>query len=122
MSIYNVDMFHFATGGLGQLGDKELNYLSVVQIFSAIGTFIVPAFLMNWIQRNKQVYFNLKFEKDGFRYLLVILLMVFFNPFFEWTIMLNEQMKLPVWLKSIEEWMRAKEDQTEILTQAFLSR
>lgn len=122
MSIYNVDMFHFATGGLGQLGDKELNYLSVVQIFSAIGTFIVPAFLMNWIQRNKQVYFNLKFEKDGFRYLLVILLMVFFNPFFEWTIMLNEQMKLPVWLKSIEEWMRTKEDQTEILTQAFLSR
>ena len=120
--IYHVDLFHFATGNLTQLTDKELNYLSMVQIFSAIGTFIVPAFLMNWMQRNRQVYFSLKFEKDGLRYLLVIFLMIFFNPFFEWTIMLNEQMKLPVWLKSVEEWMRAKEDQTEILTQAFLSR
>jgi len=121
-AIYGTTVLQLAANGFENLQDKELNFLSIAQIFSAIGTFVVPALLLNRLERNHQPYFNLNFNSNWKLYLIVILLMMVYTPFFEWTIILNEQLKLPDFMSGITEWMRAKEDETATLTNALLSR
>lgn len=122
IGIYGSEILGSISHGFEHLGEKELNFFSLSQIFSAIGTFIVPAFLLNRIERNKTPYFNLSFPKEPKTYLFVIFIVFVYAPFFEWTILLNEQMKLPEFLSGVERWMRLKEDETSMLTNALLSR
>ncbi|MEH6304723.1 CPBP family intramembrane glutamic endopeptidase [Olivibacter sp. CPCC 100613] len=104
------------------LTEDELNFISLSQIFSAVGTFVVPALLLNRIERNKKAYFDLSLGSDVKHYALIFLLMLMFTPFFEITILLNERMHFPDFMKSVEHWMREKEDETGALTNALLSR
>lgn len=121
-AIYGTTVLQMLGNGFDKLQDSELNFLSIAQIFSAIGTFVLPALLLNRIERNNKPYFNLNFNSNWRLYLIVILLMMVYAPFFEWTIILNEQLKLPDFMSGIREWMRAKEDETAALTNALLSR
>ena len=52
--------------------------------------------------------------------LLVAALMACSLPVIEWLAIWNQQMVLPEWLKPLEDWMRAKEDEATRLTLAFL--
>lgn len=105
-----------------QLTDDQLNFISIAQIFSATGTFIVPALLLNRIEKNSAAYFDLKLPAKAVLFLFVLGIMIAYAEFFEWTIFLNEQMKFPSFLKEVEQWMRNKEDETAVLTNALLSR
>lgn len=120
--IYGMEVLHIGLGNFDNLGTKELNFISLSQIFSAIGTFIVPAILLKSIEKNQKPYFDFSFSgKSGF-FFLVILIMVSSAPFFEFTVYLNEQMQLPSFLKGLEDWMRVKEDEMAALTKALLTR
>ncbi len=122
MLIFGSDVMQIGYKGFSNLTEDELNFISVSQIFSATGTFVVPALLLNRIEKNSKPYFTLSFPTDAKLYALIFLLMLALYPFFELTILLNEQMHLPDFMKGIEQWMRRKEDETNVLTHAFLSR
>lgn len=53
-------------------------------------------------------------------YAMAIVLFVVFMPFLNSCIALNAEMQLPEYLKGVEDWMRASEEQAEQLTLAFL--
>jgi len=120
--LFGRDVLQIGAKGFTGLTADELNFISISQIFSAIGTFVIPSLLLNRIEKNNRPYFDLSFKPNVKLYALVLLLMVVFSPFFEITILLNEQMHLPDFMKNIEQWMREKEDETGALTNAFLSR
>ncbi|WP_345233701.1 CPBP family intramembrane glutamic endopeptidase [Olivibacter ginsenosidimutans] len=120
--VYGGYAFQIFASGFSDLNEKALNLLSIIQIFSALGTFVIPALLLNRIERRRKPLFNLQVKADWRLYALVVLLMFVYAPFFEWTIVLNEQLKLPDALHGVEQWMRAKEDQTGVITNALLSR
>ena len=119
---YGKETISITGANFEQLTDNQLNFISIVQIFSATGTFIVPALILNRIEKNKQPYFDLKMPSNTVLFLLVLGIMIAYSEFFEWTIFLNEQMKFPSFLKGVEHWMRDKEDETTALTNALLSR
>ncbi len=119
---YGKETIAIAGANFKQLTDNQLNFISIAQIFSAIGTFIIPALVLNGIEKNKQPYFDLKMPSKTGLFLFVLGIMIAYSEFFEWTIFLNEQMKFPSFLKGVEHWMRNKEDETTALTNALLSR
>jgi membrane protease YdiL (CAAX protease family) len=119
---YGKETISIAGANFKQLTDNQLNFISIVQIFSAIGTFIIPALVLNRIEKNRQPYFDLKMPSKTGLFLFVLGIMIGYSEFFEWTIFLNEQMKFPSFLKEVEHWMRNKEDETTALTNALLSR
>lgn len=115
-SIYGLKpLFELSSGKNG-----SLDFLRLVQIFSSFGMFILPA------------YFFAKFESvNGITYLslvrapiilaaLTILIMFSFGPMLEYSLELNKGMKLPGFLKGLEEWMLLKETQMEVLTKQLL--
>ncbi len=77
---------------------------------TSIGTFLVPALALAWTEKIKIRKFygfgKLKFDVV----LYVFALFLFSIPFMEWVIELNQNMHLPSFLKSVEDWMRKAED------------
>jgi len=53
-------------------------------------------------------------------YFFSLMLFVILIPFLQWTIAINEQMTLPDWLSSVENWMRSMEEQLARQTESFL--
>jgi len=122
IGLYGSEILSMVANGFSHLNEKELNFISLSQIFSATGTFVFPALLLNRIERNKEPYFNLSFSSKKSAYLFVVGIILAYAPFFELTILINEHMKLPEFMSGIEKWMRIKEDETGLLTNALLSR
>jgi len=89
---------------------KYIDGLKVIQILSSIGTFILPPMALALTERKKVSEFY-SFKKP--RVLLIILvlsIMIVSMPFMEWTVLLNQKMVLPDFLKAVEEWMKEKEE------------
>eukprot|EP01132_Coremiostelium_polycephalum_P011462 gene11462-14044_t len=95
---------------------KYLNGLKIFQILSSIGLFLLPPIALAWEQSGAlKSFYGFGKPKIGFLF-LVFLIMVCAMPFMEWTALTNQKMAFPGFLKSIEEWMRAKEDQAMKMT------
>lgn len=111
------DLFKFLSGDL--LANLALTKL--IQIFASIGMFVIPAILFARIEgRNWQSYLRLNPFLPVF-FVLTFLLMFFSVPILELSVDLNKSMKLPDFLRGVEEWMRIKEDQTAELTKQLLT-
>ncbi len=96
--------------------------LKLLQLFSAIGLFLIPPFLYAIIVAKKpfqELQLN-KLTKPA-NLLLVIVLMVLSTPFLSWVIELNASMSLPDFMAGIEQWMKQSEEQAAELTKAFLT-
>ena len=114
--IYGNEVLH----GL-KTGDFTLPVLKIIQLCSSTGTFIFPAFLFAKQQHvGVFKYLDLRGRLDLRLIVLAIVILYIFTPFIDWTILANQRMKLPGFLKGIESWMRAKEDQIALLTKQFL--
>ncbi len=88
---------------------RYLDGFKIIQIFSSVGTFIVPPLFLAYTQRRK-VWHYYDFNKPaGKLLLLVFLVMIFSMPFMEFTALMNQKMALPGFLKSVEQWMKEKE-------------
>lgn len=119
---YGQDALVISGGNFNNLNTNQLNFISIAQIFSATGTFVIPALILNKIEKNNKPYFNFEMPSKSKLFLFVLAIMIAYSEFFEWTIFLNEQMKFPSFLKDVGHWMRNKEDETTALTNALLSR
>ena len=103
----------------GDLSNLPLTKL--VQIFSSIGTFIIPALIFSRLEsRNWKGY--LKFNSTFLiLFILTVVIMYFSTPLAELSVEINQSMKLPAFLSDIEGWMRRQEDQMAELTRQLLT-
>jgi membrane protease YdiL (CAAX protease family) len=99
----------------------NITKLKIIQIGSAIGLFLLPPLFLALTERIKISEFY-DWKKPVLPMLgLVFLLMLFSFPLTELTGLINQKMTLPDFLKPIEAWMRAKEDEAMQMTIAFLT-
>jgi membrane protease YdiL (CAAX protease family) len=91
----------------------DLKYRPALQILlfaQSVGLFLIPPILLA-ITEGKKVngFYGLRLPR--FKLIaIVIIIMVVSTPLMEWSTMVNQQMKLPNFLKGLEEWMRRSED------------
>jgi len=114
--IYGLSIFTELSGQ----GTSNINSLKIIQFFSATGTFIFPAVMFARQESDPLSY--LKLNSPFKLNLLIAAVVIFFvfTPFFEWTIVWNEGMKLPPFLNDLEVWMRNKEDELAVMTKQLL--
>lgn len=96
--------------------------LKVAQIISAIGTFIIPAFLFAFlVTRKRTLFLGIKQKPFAATLLITIVLMVFALPVINWLAEINSHLDLPDSMSGIENWMRSSEAKAGELTRAFLA-
>ncbi|WP_342329966.1 CPBP family intramembrane glutamic endopeptidase [Pedobacter sp. FW305-3-2-15-E-R2A2] len=99
------------------------NFVMVNRVLISLqqmGLFLVPALFLALGERKKMtVFYNFRSPKLTLL-LLTIALMAASMPLMEFSMQLNQKMALPEFLKSIEEWMKSKEDGAMATTEALL--
>jgi membrane protease YdiL (CAAX protease family) len=120
VGIYGVKVFT-DPGLLMSSLPENITKLKIIQIGSAIGLFLLPPLFLALTERIKISQFY-DWKKPVLPMLgLVFLLMLFSFPLTELTGLINQKMTLPDFLKPLEAWMRAKEDEAMQMTIAFLT-
>ncbi len=101
--------------------DRSIGFIKFYQIVNQIGIFILPAVFYTYFVSSKPVEYLLLNRSPKLIRLLVGGLVIYtvlpFNGFLD---ELNKNMSLPEYLSGIETWMKDKEEQARILTEAFL--
>lgn len=98
-----------------------ISLLKYFQVTQSIGLFIIPAFLAGYFfERNSLRYLHADRTSNSGIFLIAFLLMFVSLPFINWLVSVNEMMKLPGYLKGLEDWMKNAEDQAGKLTDTFL--
>ncbi len=96
--------------------------LKFFQILQTIGMFILPPLVLAWSLDDRPLHYLQLGRKPGWIILLVVCAIILAGgPLIEWSSMVNQQLVLPSWMSSLEEWMRSSEDQATEITKAFLS-
>ena len=103
-------------------GDPRLiDGFKVIQIFSSIGTFVLPGIALAWTEKQKVTSFYGFKSPKLITLILVLLIMIVSMPLMEWTAIWNQKMVLPEFLKGIEQWMKEKEDAATKATISLLT-
>ena len=115
--------YGFSPSSFNNLGDPNIiEGMKMLQLFSAIGLFIVPPLAYGLLASKKPLKtLSLGTLNKPINYLLIAVFMVVLTPFLSWVIELNANMVLPDFLSGVEEWMRDEERKGQRLTKAFLT-
>lgn len=115
-SVYGLKaLFNPESGAPGSLG-----FMRLIQIFSSFGMFVVSAVIFakteskDWLSYLKLKHFYIVLA------LLTIVIMLSFGPLLELSSELNKSMKLPGFLKELEDWMLSQEQKMAELTKQLL--
>jgi len=97
---------------------KLLQYFQVIQSF---GLFIFPALLAGYLFEGSSIrYLRIGKPTKWLAYFFTLLLMLTSLPLINWMVSVNDLMKLPDFLKGLEDWMKAAEEEAAKLTDAFM--
>lgn len=99
-----------------------LEGLKFFQLLNSIGLFIIPPIVYALITKKKvcSALALHRFSKP-INWLLIFIIMVVASPFMSWIVEVNEQMSLPEFMSSIEQWMKQSEESAAEITKAFLT-
>ncbi|MCX6267490.1 MAG: CPBP family intramembrane metalloprotease [Bacteroidetes bacterium] len=98
---------------------RLLQYFQVIQSF---GLFIIPSLLAGYLfERSSARYLSIDKPSRFPVYLLTLILMFASLPFINWMVTANEAIKLPGFLKNMEDWMKSTEEAAAKLTEAFMN-
>jgi membrane protease YdiL (CAAX protease family) len=96
--------------------------LKYLQIIQSISLFILPALFAGFFfGGNTGNYLGMNKLATGRIFLATILIIFVSLPIINWATSLNEMIKLPDFLKGIEDWMKETEEKAAGLTEAFLN-
>lgn len=96
--------------------------MRLLQLISAIGTFLFPALALAWLcSSNPKEYLSIGKMPKGHILLLTFLCVFLLTPSISLTGLLNKQMELPSFMEPIESWMRSQEETAEQLTLKLLA-
>lgn len=106
---------------LDMIDGAQLGLLKFMQIAQSIGVFVLPAFIFAYLVSSKprqylQLHHLPSLQSVGLVFMMLLVALPFVNVVGQW----NSEMVLPSWMGGIEEWMRAQEDQAEVITKLFL--
>lgn len=94
----------------------------IVQLFSAVGTFLFPAFALAWVGSTHPREFLSIGPVPHVKLLVLTALSIFLlSPTISLLGLLNQQMELPSFLAPVEAWMREQEASAEAITQMLLA-
>lgn len=120
-SLYGIDLMNDASAYDKGTHPGIVGALRLLQCFAAMGTFIVPAFLAAFLfSPNVLPYLGLDKKITAPVAGLVFLLLLISIPFINWLSFINQGLQLPASLKSVEEWMKASEEQALRITRLLL--
>ncbi|OFY93731.1 MAG: hypothetical protein A3K10_01295 [Bacteroidetes bacterium RIFCSPLOWO2_12_FULL_31_6] len=96
--------------------------LKMMQLISSIGSFIIPPLLIAHFSSNNLFSYLAIRKSDNMLLLLVItfLLIIISQPIINFTANINSHLVLPEFMNGVEQWMKQKEDEAAMLTEAFL--
>ncbi len=98
-----------------------LPILRMIQTFSAIGTFILPPFVIAYLFSEKPTeYLGIDRKPTAITAIYLVLAMIIITPAINYLGEMNAHLHLPGFLKSVEDWMRESEDKAAVLTKKFL--
>lgn len=120
--IYGIDPFADA-GALADLSNPlVLSAMKVLQVFStALGMFLVPALVTAFLFSHQPArYLHIGAIPKLTEILLVVVLIFSVAPLINLIYEFNKMLQLPEFMSGVEAWIRAKEDEMEKLTLAFL--
>lgn len=96
--------------------------MRLMQLISAIGTFLFPALAVAWLCSPAPAeYLRMKKSPDIKILFLVLVSMFLMSPSISLTALLNKQLVLPSFMAPVENWMRAQETLAEQLTSMLLA-
>lgn len=96
--------------------------MRMMQLISAIGTFLFPALMTAWLcSSDAEDYLCVRRGVDAKDLLLVLVSMILLSPTITLTALWNKQMVLPSFMAAVEAWMQAQEMLAEQLTETLLS-
>lgn len=100
----------------------NIGILKFFQVLQTIGMFILPPVILAFSLDN-QPYRYLQMDRipSMVSLGLVAAVILVSGPLIEWFALINQQLVLPSWLSSLENWMRNSEDQAGEITKAFLA-
>ena len=97
-------------------------YYRLIQVFSAVGTFLVPALLFSFSSTRGWFRYLAadKVPANGRLFLYILLLSFFLIPLVGYVAYLNEQLRLPEAFASIEQWMQEQEEANNHVLEVIL--
>jgi uncharacterized protein len=121
MATYGINMMEMQN----LLSDPEtpmsISILKIVQTFSAIGTFLIPPFILAYLFDGRpSSYLSLDKKSSVTSFVIVTIAMLAATPFINFLGEINSHMHLPGFMRGVEEWMKEAEDKAALLTKAFL--
>ncbi len=97
--------------GREEMSGSDRLILLLLQLFDAMALFVaVPLVYIVFYERKAIGVLSPIPLKDGLELMWAILLVPAFAPFMEQIITWNKEVDLPIWMDSIEQWARSKED------------
>jgi uncharacterized protein len=119
--IYGISMADIPVLITDYTNPAAIPILKFFQTATAIGTFIVPVLLLGWLFDEKPMtYLSLDKKPTLNSALFIIPAVLIAIPLINYLGELNSMMKLPSFMKGMEDWMKASEDNAAGLTEAFL--
>jgi len=103
------------------LAGKDATSLRLMMFISQLGTFVFSSFFLAYLFSDNALTY-LKF-RSGISWkvaIYIVLSMIVVLPFLNFTVWVNEAMKLPEWMKPLEEWMVEAEKMAKELTDSIL--
>lgn len=95
--------------------------MRLLQLISALGTFLLPTLLTAWTcSERPEEYLSIRKVSDARLWPLVFACVVLLSPTISLLSLLNEQMRLPAFMAPVEEWMRAQEELMKQMTEILI--
>lgn len=95
--------------------------MRLLQLTSALGTFLLPSLCTAWTcSERPEEYLSIRKVSDARLWPLVFASVILLSPTMSLLSLLNEQMQLPAFMAPAEEWMRAQEELMKQLTEILI--
>ena len=120
--LFHIDLFKDISVYTDYKNPEAVPILKYLQIMQSISLFILPALFAGYFYSgNAGKYLGMNKTPTGRIFFASLLIMFVSLPMINWATALNEMMKLPDFLKGIENWMKETEEQAAGLTESFLN-
>jgi membrane protease YdiL (CAAX protease family) len=112
----------FNTSNWADAGPEVISALKIVQVFSQVGLFIIPALILPLIlfKAHPVLFDGLNRNSSFLLFSLAFLAYYCFNPALDLSIRINQGLHLPDSMQWLQQKMRNMEDVNNLITQRFL--
>ncbi|HOS48362.1 MAG TPA: CPBP family intramembrane metalloprotease, partial [Bacteroidia bacterium] len=98
-----------------------IDALKIIQLVSAIGTFLLPPIFAAWLFTNDaKEYLGVVKKPNSQQIVIAVILLLVAIPFINWMMMANSLMELPPSMKGLEDWMKEMESNAGQITKLLV--